>query len=331
MFGAQASPDAPEMKAISGRIAAVEQKIAGAQAGAAQAAASQEQARAAADEWLRKLQPYVLGPGRGEHDPQKYLTPSSTSDPKELAFRQARCAEAKALLAEFDQAGITEKGDALAEAERQLRYAIQSFETSFAEHVERSLQAAEITAREIEGFLQQQDAAGAQALLLEKDQLAGLRRQIDAAAGVSGPDEARVAALQAKCTALEQRDAALRQARVAQTRLTPDRYAGGDLAQLKQRAEEITKAALAGARILRTTIISPDWKEESVLEPTDTTHTALRYRTTRSVTAQVAAKLADKVQLHTLDLSKDLQAGGSWGPVYGHIMFTDAMLEQNVQ
>ena len=68
-----------------------------------------------------------------------------------------------------------------------------------------------------------------------------------------------------------------------------------------------------------------------MLEPTDTTHTALRYRTTRSVTAQVAAKLADKVQLHTLDLSKDLQAGGSWWPVYGHIMFTDAMLEQNVQ
>jgi hypothetical protein len=67
-----------------------------------------------------------------------------------------------------------------------------------------------------------------------------------------------------------------------------------------------------------------------VIEATDTTHTALRYRTTRSVTAQVAAKRSGAVQLHTLDLSQDRQSDGAWGPLYGHIMFTDAMLEKNV-
>ena len=331
MFGAQASPDAPEMKAVSDRVAVAEKKIAEFQAGATQAAAAGAQAKAVAEQWLQKLNPYVMGPGRGEHVPEKYLAPSSTGDLKELAKRQAICAEAKVLLAEYEKAGITEKGDMLAEAERQLRYAIKSFEESFAEHVERSLQAAEMRAGEIDGFLTRQEAAGAQATLLEKDQLADLRRQIDAAAGVAGAGHARVSAVQAKIGGLEKRDAALRQARVEQTRMTADRYTGGDLAQLKQKAESITKEKLSGAAVLRTTIISADWKEVSVLEATDTTHTALRFRTTRSVTAQVAAKLGDKVQLHTLDLSKDLQAGGSWGPLYGHIMFTDAMLEKNVK
>ena len=331
MFGAQASPDAPEMKAVRDRIAGAEKKIAECQAGATQAAAAGEQAKAGADAWLQKMNPYVMGPGRAEHNAQKYLTPSSTSDLKELAQRQALCVEAKALLAEYDKAGVTGGGDALAEAERQLRYAIKSFEESFAEHVERSLQEAERRAGEIDDFLKRQEAAGAQALLLEKDQLAELQKRIAAAGGVAGAADARVGALRSKFSGLEKRDAALRQARVEQTRMTPDRYTGGDLAQLKQKAESITKEKLSGAAILRTTIISADWKEESVLEATDTTHTALRFRTTRSVTAQVAAKLGDKVQLHTLDVSKDLQAGGSWGPLYGHIMFTDAMLEKNVK
>lgn len=331
MFGAQASPDAPEMKAVSDRIAGAEKQIAGFQAGATQAAAASEQAKAGADAWVQKMNPYVMGPGRVEHNAQKYLTPSSTSDLKELAQRQALCVEAKALLAEYEKAGVTGGGDALAEAERQLRYAVKSFEESFVAHVERSLQEAERRAGEIDAFLKRQEAAGSQAIPLEKDQLGELKKKIDAAAGVAPSGEPRVSALRSTLSGLEKRDAVIRQARVEQTRMTADRYTGGDLAQLKQKAESIAKEKLSGAGVLRTTVISADWKEESVLEPTDTTHTALRFRTTRSVTAQVAAKQGDKVQLHTLDLSKDLQAGGSWGPVYGHIMFSDPMLEKNVK
>ncbi|HPF98536.1 MAG TPA: hypothetical protein PLE77_00610 [Kiritimatiellia bacterium] len=331
MFGAQASPDAPEMKAVSDRIAAAEKQINGVQAGAAQAAVQQDKVKAVAEEWLNKMKPYVMGQGNSEHNPDKYLVPGSTSDLKELVRRQALWREATALLAEYEKAGLSNVSDELAEAERQLRYAVKSFDESYKSHIERAVQDAERRAGEIDTFLKRQEAAAGQAILLEKDQLGELQKKIDEAGGLAGIADARVSALRSMFSGLQKRDAALRQARVEQTRMTADRYTSEDLAQLKQRAEAITRESLANANILRTTITSAGWKEESVIEPTDTTHTALRFRTTRSVTAQVAAKQGDKVQLHTLDLSKDLQAGGAWGPVYGHIMFSDPMLEKNVK
>jgi len=329
-YGAQASPDAPEMRGVADRIAAAEASIVQFQSGAAQGAAADAQAESEAEAWLQRLNPYVMGPGNAEHNAAKYLTPSSTSDVAELAQRQALCAEAKVLLAEYEKAGVTAGGDALAEAERQLRYAVTAFEDSFKAHVQRSLEDAERRAEELDAFLTQQEAAGAEAVLLEKGQLGELRRAIDAAAGVAGAGDARVAALRTRSGGLETRDTALRQARVEQTRMTSDRYGGGDLATLRKQAESITREALPDAAILRATVVSTDWKEESVIEATDTTHTALRYRTTRSVTAQVATKRGGAVQLHTLDLSQDRQNDGTWGPLYGHIMFTDAMLEKNV-
>jgi len=74
------------------------------------------------------------------------------------------------------------------------------------------------------------------------------------------------------------------------------------------------------------------WKEESVVEWTDTTRTALRYRNTRSMTAHTAAKAPDgKVYLHAVHLACDRQSDGSWGPLYGHIMWSDWMAEKNVE
>ncbi|MBN2451245.1 MAG: hypothetical protein JXR77_12700 [Lentisphaeria bacterium] len=52
---------------------------------------------------------------------------------------------------------------------------------------------------------------------------------------------------------------------------------------------------------------------------------------TRSLTAQVAAKVGADTRFFTLHLAQDRQAGGGWGTAYGHIMFTDPMLEENVQ
>jgi len=117
---------------------------------------------------------------------------------------------------------------------------------------------------------------------------------------------------------------------VEQTFMTPDRYAGADMAALKGKAGQIVAAKHPGAAALRVTVISPDWKEQTLVEYTDSTRTALRVRTTRSVTAQVAAKTNGSVRLHTVDISRDRRADGSFGELYGHIMFTDAMLEKNV-
>jgi len=222
----------------------------------------------------------------------------------------------------------------LAEHARQLRYALDSFAKSHRSFVEESVTAAGEMLEYQERFLKTQEAKAAegkeQPLTLQKDQLAESRTKVNLAVALAPADDGRIPKLRARWTDLEKRDAAIRKARVAHTRITPDRYTGRDLKELKAKAEHIVTEAISGPKVLRITVISADWKEESVLEHTDTTRTALRFRTTRSVTAQVAAKVGAEVKLLTLDISKDRQSDGSWGALYGHVMFTDPMLEENV-
>ena len=113
--------------------------------------------------------------------------------------------------------------------------------------------------------------------------------------------------------------------------MLPDKFGGRDGKKLAAKARDVLKAAHAAAKPLRTTIISEDWKEERVVEYTDTTKTQVRYRVTRSVTAQVAGKVEDDVFLYTIHLAQDRKADGKWGLLHGHVMFTDAMLEANVK
>jgi hypothetical protein len=109
-----------------------------------------------------------------------------------------------------------------------------------------------------------------------------------------------------------------------------DKFKGKEIEDLKKKANEIVAKKFEGAKILRTTIISPDWKEESVIEWTDTTMSALRFRTTRSVTAQVGAKVGNDCNIYTCDINKDRRADGTFGELNGHIMFTDPILEENI-
>ena len=121
-----------------------------------------------------------------------------------------------------------------------------------------------------------------------------------------------------------------RRIRTERTFMTSDQYKGSDLKSLHEKAEAIVKKDFSDAKVLRKTVISTDWKEERVLEFTDTTQTATRYRVTRSLTAQAGAKRGSDVFLYTLHIAKDQRSDGSWGELYGHIMFTDPMLESNI-
>ena len=86
-----------------------------------------------------------------------------------------------------------------------------------------------------------------------------------------------------------------------------------------------------GAKNLRATLPAADWKEENVVEWTDTTHSALRNRITRFMTAHAAAQAADgKVYLHRVHLAADRKSDGAWSPLYGHVMTSDWMAEKNV-
>jgi len=94
-------------------------------------------------------------------------------------------------------------------------------------------------------------------------------------------------------------------------------------------AQEVVSKEKPGSKILRVSLYKTDWSEETVEEWTDTSRTVWRKRTTRKINAQVAGKDASGVFLHTLHLAKDLQSGG-WGKLYGNIMWSDPMLESNV-
>jgi len=166
-------------------------------------------------------------------------------------------------------------------------------------------------------------------LVMERD-LAPLREALQRYANMAGSDAAKLATLHDTMTKIEQQDQANRGVRAERTYMEPDQYEGDDADGLRRKASEIVKEK-AQAQVLRATLPAEDWKQESVVEWTDTTHSALRYRNTRLMTAHVAAKGADgKVYLHAVHLASDRQSDGSWGSLYGHIMWSDWMAEKNV-
>jgi hypothetical protein len=112
--------------------------------------------------------------------------------------------------------------------------------------------------------------------------------------------------------------------------MLPDQYRGFDLAAIKTAARTVLLKTVRGAVVLATTVPSPEWKEESVIEYADKTRTALRHRVIRSLTVQIGTREGSAHRLYTLFVAMDRRADGTWGKMYGHVMFTDAVLEQNI-
>jgi hypothetical protein len=336
-FSGQYSKDHPEIKAMNERIAALEEKaksLASAvkqeQEGKAQAAA---QATTASAGWVTRLKPYVTGMGQKGYDEQKYLVASATREEGEMAQRLRIYGQASAALAEYKAAGVATPTEELNGIVQELDRTVKDFATSCTSYSDEDFRTAEQKLNHAESFVAEQEAKAAakeQFILMSKDMLLEIRKLLDRAAGLAKKDDPRLATLQTKLDDLMKRDAKLRAASVADTRMIADKYKGQDAEEIKQRAGEFLKKAQPEVQALRTTVISPDWKEESVTEYTDTTQTALRHRVTRSVSAQVAAKKGAETFLYTLFVGKDRRTDGSWGDLYGHVMFTDPILEENV-
>jgi len=337
-YGAKIPAGHPEVKAREDRIAALEKAVAqfkkGAAASAKQAAGEQAAREALSNEWLARINPFILSPSRPGHDKTKYLIPAGTADLKELEKRKKIFDQASAVFTQYQKTAFPAgKTDALERAEKELAYALKSFSEGYKESLGRFLQEAETRINQASVWLTNQekkDDGKQKPLTLQKDILPNIKKMIAAGASTVAKDDAKLAALERKLADLEKRNAKLHQLRKERTYLTPDRYEGGDLATLKAKAAEFLKKKHADAKVLRTTVISPDWKEERVIEHTDTTKTAIRYRVTRSVTAQIAGKRGAEVFLFTIHVAKDKQSDGTFGPLHGHVMFTDPMLEKNV-
>ncbi|MCU0612912.1 MAG: hypothetical protein MUE60_14130 [Candidatus Eisenbacteria bacterium] len=337
-FGDQIPADNAEMKAADDRITALETSAGALQAGEAQQATEAQAAvaekDAASSDWLAKLKPHVVPIGRPDHNRDKYLIPSATQEEAEMAKRLAIYAEADAALKAFRTSPeAAKKSDELAQVEQDLEHALQEFATSCKSYAAMDLDEADRKLNDVSDFISRQEAKAGTSepvIPIQRDQLTDIQKLIERGAVAAGSGDHRPDQLRSRLADVQRRDMALRQARIDQMAMTPDRFTGGELSQIKNKAGEFLKKEYPDAKILRTTVITSDWKEESRWEPTDGTYSSIRFRTTRSVTVQIAGKRGSDVFLYTLDVSKDKQSDGKWGPYYGHVMFTDPMREKNV-
>lgn len=338
-YAGKYSPEHPEIVAMQNRIAALEATAGGRAVAAQQAqAAAQQQAAAAgaaSGDWLARLGPFMAGMGQPGYDEARYLVPSATQEAEEMQKRLGLYAAASAALAEYRRANLgAMETDELRQVVSDLDVALRQFGESCVQYADQDLAAADARIGDLEQFVREQDAkiaAAEPALFPERSTLEQAQAVLDRAGGLVKSDDPRMTALVSRLDAMKKADVRLRAARAADTRLRPDAYAGGDAEALKRFAEQVVARAQPGIRLLKTVLVSPDWTEESAVEWTDTTQTALRHRTTRRMTAQVAGRLNANTRLYTLDVSQDRLSSGSWGPTAGHVMFTDPMLEENVK
>lgn len=288
-----------------------------------------------AEDWLARLRPYIIGPGQPGHQPDRFLVPSAAPEKEEMQKRLGIYAEAVAALAEYKKAGPGALAtDELKQTAILLETALARFETSCRQYAEEDLRAADAAIRRMEQFIREQDnkkAAQEPYHFLERDQLLNAQALVDRAAGLLKAGDQRINALTRRLDGLKRSDAQLRAALISETRMQPEAYAGDDIEDLKKSAEQFVLRAQPGVRILKTTLTSPDWIQESVIEWTDLAQTTLWQRTTRRLTAQVAGKRNADTLLYTLHIGQDRQADGGWGPRYGRVIFTDPILEENIR
>ena len=299
------------------------------------AAGAQAPAAAAAADWLARLAPYATGAGRPGYDEAKHLIPAATPEAEEMQKRLGLYAEASAALAGYRAANLgTLETDEVRQTAEKLAAALRQFGESCVQAAAQDLAEADARLAQLEEFVRAQDARMAAAEPVfhpDRGTLEKVQALLDRAAGLVRSDDLRLAELLARLEALKTADARLRAALAADTRLRPDAYAGEDAAEMKQFAEQVVARAQPGIVLLKTALVSPEWTEESVVEWTDPAQTALRRRTTRSLTAQVAARLNANTKLYTVDVRRDLLASGAWGPAAGQVMFADPMLEENAK
>ena len=337
-YGKDFSPDHPEYAAVKDRLADSRKALAQAdkqkdeQIAASQALSARQEAQSRY--WLERLEPFVAGPADPNHDPERYLVAGGTVNSAELNERQRIYTRAKAVFDEYRAADFPDgKTQELEQVDKKLAYALETFEQAYKESLGLMAGDARQQLDQAEAFLSREDWKDdptAKPVVWSEERLDALARAVAAYGASVQPGDARLEDMEASLGRVRELNAARQEAAVSRTYMQQDAFKGSAGKQIKETAEAEVRQEHPGATLLRTTVISPDWKEERVLEYTDTTKTALQYRITRSVTAQVAAKDQGDCSLYTLHVASDQRSDGSWGPLKAHIMFTDGMLEANV-
>ena len=297
--------------------------------GAAAAEADETARQAQSQEWVAKLRPYL------DSNSEKVVWGSYTEEDEEMARRRQAAEEAGQVYAEYLATefpnGKTEELESMA---GDLGKRLEDFKAAAGNLENKLYEQARAGLQEAFEFLDEADAwtsnPAALPNILDKDRMEWVRKQIDDFAAEAGKDAELVAQLRGLLADLEAKDAEHRAARMERTFLLPEKYAGEQADEVRDKAAELVREEHPGAKVLRTVIISEDWKEEEAVEYTDTTQTQVRHRITRSLTAQAAANVDGGTVLCTVYVAKDRRTDGTWSPLYGNVMYEDPMLEENV-
>ncbi len=294
---------------------------------------AKEETEKGSEEWVKKLEPFVTSMGG------KRLIASYTGDVAELLHQKQIYQEASALFEEYLQAKFPPgKSFRLQQIEEQLADELAKFPDIFQRSAGDQVKNAEEKLAQEIAFLNRKQEwksdSGKLPYFLSEDRISDSRKFIARAAELLPADDPNLARLHKKMAALVKMNDERRKVRAERTFMIADKFDDDGISGIKKKASELVGAKFSGIKILRATVISEDWNEKTVEEWTDTTKTAVRIRTTRSVTAQVAGKKSNgEVRLYTVYIAKNRRTDGTWGKLYGNLHSDkgDLMLEENVR
>jgi hypothetical protein len=315
----------PDVVAAEKDIVRVVKLMADAEAGKKQKKTKATEGAAAGEEvlveWAERLSAYKADstPDSRGH----FGAPSG--DVEVLLADRKHYEEAKALYAEFLKTGLDKDAHfKLKQAEYDIKVAILNYEKSrerIPEEADRQLDEALKWMRERSG-----DAKNAN---LSTHQVETIVLLLASSARLF-PGSEKVKALNVKKADLDTRMEEADKSILENRTMRADQYKGKDAAELKKMAQAVTLKDVKGAAILKVNITSSAWESESVLEWSDTTHSALQHRVTDSVYAQVAARQEAEIFLYTVYLNRDT-VEGKQQPLTGHVMYRDRLLEKNIR
>jgi hypothetical protein len=342
-YGGEYSPFQPDVLDVYHRIEDVDslarQMATPPPAAPAAEAAAAKPPPAAAPEgveyWRGRLRAAITPPGQPGYDPERYLQPYASSDPFKMRRRLEAYSKAAITLAEFRQAHYgTRPTLELQQLALDIEYALRRFGMSCVEHADAELAEAEISVGNLERFAALQNERlerGEPVELVDRQALDDLGATLVRAARLVPADDACLSDLRVRVARLRRHDERLRALRATDAAMLPDLYAGNDAVAVKQGVDRVVQEARPGARILKTSIVSPAWRVESHTEWADPLQSVLQERVLRKMNAHVAIRENEETFLVTVGLRQDQLPGKRWGPVIGEIVFVDPMLPENVR
>ena len=338
-YGSQFAAGHPDYVAVKNRFATLKEKAVADISAAGQKKIENAKAMAEKEsqsaEWISKFQAYLSYPGAEGHNPDMLVYVPGTSEPEKFSDALKRYDSLKAFLSSYKKAefpsGKSEALEQLGDEEAPRRLA--DFENQFKDRVNAVTGDAEKQISQAMAQLEKDTTwksdTSAKPPIVDKKWMDVIDTQVKKVNSALGADNTDAVRISKSYTALIDKDKAHRKIRAERTFLSSDIYEGADKKDLLKIANDIVVKEKPGSTALSISIYKAAWQEKTEEGWTDTTKTRWEKKTFRQINAQVGARDASGVYCHTLYLAEDKTTSG-WGNVYGHIMFSDPMVEKNI-